>query len=169
MEQNGWFILSIASALAYAMSSNLIFYLGKQTGGFNMTALNCVVYAFVGFVIAPLLAFIDVKKDASWMPTRLKNAASNGILKNYSRDVKRGLTDPRILKYVLITSAATVAANICLYSAYTSSPNPGMCDAISSAASFVSLFLSAVLLGSAIHERVVFGMVLMAFAGYLLV
>ena len=169
MGQHTWFYLSIGSALAYAISSNLLFYLGKQPGGFNMTALNCVVYAFVGFVIAPTLTFLEMKKDAQWMPETIRQAAKTGELKSYTNDVKRGFTDPKIIMYVVITSAATVIANVCLYSAYASASNPGMCDTISSSASFVSLLLSALFLGSAIHEQAVFGMLLMAIAGYLLV
>ena len=169
MEYHEWFFLSLASSIAYAISSNLVFYIGKQPGGFNMTALNCVVYAFLGFVIAPALALVEAKKDADWMPPILKRAATTGPLKNYIHDVKRGFTNPKMLKYVVMTAATTVIANICLYSSYATAPNPGMCDAVSSSASFVSLLLSAALLGSAVHENAVFGMVLMAAAGYLLV
>ena len=169
MQFTGWFFLSLVSALAYATTSNMIFYLGNQKDGFNMTALNCAVYAVIGFVIAPLLYYVERQRDNESAPTFVRKLAKSKMLDNYGQDVVRGLTDWTVLKYVLFTGLVTVFANVCLYSAYASSPNPGMCDAISSSASFVSLILSAFLLGSKIEARAVFGMVLLVFSGYLLV
>jgi len=164
-----WFGLSLIAALAYATSSNMVFYLGRQAGGFNMTSLNCAIYAVVGFVIAPALYVLEKQRENKSASNLVKSLANNKLLDNYGRDVRRGLTDWSVLKYVLFTAFATVVANICLYSAYATSPNPGTCDAISSSASFVSLLLSAAVIGSQIHARAVFGMVLMVVAGYLLV
>jgi drug/metabolite transporter (DMT)-like permease len=163
-----WTVLSLVAAIAYACSSNMIFYLGKQTGGFNMTALNCAVYAIVGFVIGPSLALVELQKHNRSAPSWVRYLANSPMLKNYTHDVKRGLTEPWLLLRIFVSALAVVFANVCLYSAYASAPNPGMCDAVSSSASFVSLLLSAAVLGSSIHERAVFGMVSMAFAGYLL-
>ena len=159
--QQEWFVLAFLSAMCYSLSSNAIFYLGKKAGGYNMTALNLVIYAIVGFIIGPLLLFTSGVEKTSVIGQFLGT-------KNYSSDIKRVFTDRRLLLQVGAGAAATVFANICLYSAYADSPNPGMCDAISSSASFVSLILGAVFLGSAIGGEAVFGMLMMAFAGYLL-
>ena len=156
-----WFLLALLSAVCYSLSSNAIFYLSKKAGGYNMVALNLVLYAVIGFVIGPLLLFTSGSEKTSVVGQFLGT-------KNYDSDIRRVFTDRRLLLQVGAGAATTVFANICLYSAYTSSPNPGMCDALSSSSSFVSLILGAVFLGSAIGSEAVFGMLLMAFAGFLL-
>jgi len=156
-----WFLLALLSAMCYSLSSNAIFYLGKKAGGYNMIALNLIVYALIGFVIGPLLLLTSGTEKTSIAGQFLGT-------KDYADDIKKVFTDRRLSLQVFAAAAATVFANICLYTAYTSSPNPGMCDAISSSASFVSLILGAVFLGSAIGDDAVFGMLMMAFAGYLL-
>ena len=156
-----WFILALLSSICYSVTSNAIFYLSKKAGGYNMIALNLAVYAIVGFVIGPILLLTSDTEKTSLIGQFLGT-------KNYASDIRRVFTDRRLLLQVAAGSAATVFANICLYSAYTSSPNPGMCDALSSSYAFVSLILGAVFLGSAIDDEAVFGMLVMAFAGYLL-
>ena len=126
-----------------------------------MTALNFVIYAIIGFLIGPLLLLTSGEGKKSVIGTFLGT-------KDYGGDIKKVFTDRTLFLQVLAGASATVFANICLYSAYASSPNPGMCDAISSSASFVSLILGAIFLGSAIGGEAVFGMLMMAFAGYLL-
>ena len=156
-----WFPLALLSAMCYSLSSNAIFYLGKKAGGYNMTALNLVIYAIIGFVIGPLLLLTSGTEKTSVVGQFMGT-------KNYADDIRRVFTDRMLSLQVLVGATATVFANICLYTAYASSPNPGMCDALSSASSFVSLILGTVFLGSAIGGESVFGMLMMAFAGYLL-
>ena len=156
-----WFQLALLSSISYSLSSNAIFYLGNRAGGYNMTALNFVIYAIIGFVIGPLLLLTSSEEKVSVVGTFLGT-------KDYKSDIKKVFTDKTLLLQILGGASATVFANICLYSAYAGSPNPGMCDAISSSSSFVSLVLGAVFLGSAIGGEAVFGMLLMAVAGYLL-
>ena len=161
MLSSEWFTLAFLSAICYSLSGNAIFYLGKKAGGYNMTALNFVVYAIMGFVIGPLLLLTSGAEKTSVIGTFLGT-------KDYESDIKKVFADRTLFMQVLAGASAIVFANICLYSAYASSPNPGMCDAISSSSSFVSLILGAVFLGSAIGGEAVFGMLMMAFAGYLL-
>ena len=166
-----WFILSLASAVMYAISSNIIFYLGKLSGGYNMNALNFAVYTVVAVVIAPLLAFVashagQVGHEKN--ESMFQKFADSAMLKDYNSDVKRAFSEPKMFFLVLAATAATVFANICLYSAYANSVNPGMCDIISSSCAFVALVLSALLMHSSIDGTAVFGMVLMAIAGWLI-
>ena len=165
-----WFVLSLASAVMYAISSNIIFYLGKLSGGYNMTALNFAVYTVVAVVIAPMLALVASYSGHEHDETEslFQKFADSAMLKDYNSDVKRAFSEPKMLFLVLAATAATVFANICLYSAYANSVNPGMCDIISSSCAFVSLVLSALLMHSSIDGTAVFGMVLMAIAGWLI-
>ena len=165
-----WFILSLASAVMYAISSNIIFYLGKLSGGYNMTALNFAIYTVVAVVIAPALAVVASYSGQEQEQNRslFQIFADSKMLKDYNSDMIRAFSEPKILFPVLIATVATVFANICLYSAYANSTNPGMCDTISASCAFVSLVLSALLMHSSLDGTAVFGMILMAIAGWLI-
>jgi drug/metabolite transporter (DMT)-like permease len=171
MLSRGWFILSLMSAVMYSISSNVIFYLGKLSGGYNMNALNFAIYTVVAVVIAPALALVASYSGQVHGQKRslFQTFADSKMLKDYNPDIRRAFSDPKILFPVLLAAVATVFANICLYSAYASSTNPGMCDAVSSSCAFVSLLLSAAVMHSSIDGTAVFGMILMAIAGWLIV
>ena len=161
MIRQEWFALALLSAICYSITGNAIFYLGKKAGGYNMIALNFVIYVIVGFVIGPILMLTSDSTKTSVVGEFLGT-------KNYNNDIRRVFSDRKLLIKAVASSAASVFANICLYSAYTSAPNPGMCDAISSSSAFLSLILGSVFLGSAIGGDAVFGMLMMTFGGYLL-
>ena len=148
-----WVTFSLLSAVAYGLSSTLIFYAGTHFQGMNMTAFMVAVYV-VSAVLCGVL-WLSPGITGRWQLTR-----------DYKEGVKHILHDRKLLVLAVINAVATVGANVLLYTAYKSAPNPGLCDTISSLDAFVSLALTFLFFGGTVSSTNFIGMVLMAFAGY---
>jgi uncharacterized membrane protein len=148
-----WVTFSLLSAVTYGLSSTLIFYTSTHFHEMNMTAFMVAVYV-VSAVLCIALWFLPAVTER-WLLTH-----------GYKKGVMYILHDPKMLALVAISAVATVGANVLLYTAYQSAPNPGLCDTISSLDAFVSLGLSVLFFGGAVSSTNFVGMVLMAIAGY---
>ena len=151
---SSWVTLSLLSAVAYGLSSTLIFYAGTHFQNMNMTAFMIAVYV-VSAVLCCVIWFSPAL-TRRWRLTR-----------DYNEGIQHIIHRPRLLGLAAISAVATVGANVLLYTAYKSAPNPGLCDAISSLDAFVSLWLAFIFFGGTVETTNFIGMVLMAVAGYL--
>ena len=153
-ESKLWIIYSLLSALAYGLAGFSIYSIDKIEGSFNVVSLMVVYFSFIS--VMGIIIYILKKKDI----------IKNKIFDNYDKDIDTMLKNKKYLSLLVFTTFLLVISTMCLYGAYNTAPNPGICDVISSFSNILLMVLLYIFFKTKIHLINGVGVVLMVISGY---